>query len=210
MKTIKNKMLFIGILLLISILAVNIVSASPFYYKISMDYDKGEVSIKDISVIYSQDDLRDNYGDYKADIIDINKNKIDSQNFVVPNIRFYDNGENGTITSGGSIVLDKVSFEIYAPYYADAKEIIISNVSKELTRTDVSMFSKIGELSLDNKEENIDSSKNSLEKKQETDTTRKSSNITDIINNIGNYWWVLLIILAVLVVILVYPRKKRK
>ncbi len=202
---IKNKILFMGILLL----TINIISASPFYYKVSMDYNKGNINIQEINVIYSQEDLNDNFGDYNADVFDLNNEKIDSQKFVVPNIRMYDNAdESGNIIGGGMVVLENVSFKIYVPYYANAKEIIVyDSESKELAKTDVSMYSKVESSGLVDYsgDENIDS----LEKTQETKESEieKSS---DILDNIISYWWVLLIILVVLVIVLFYPRKKKK
>lgn len=208
MENIKNKILFLIVLLL----TISMISASPFYYKINLDYNKGDINIKEINVIYSQEDLKDNFGDYNLDVFDLNNKKIDSQNFIVPNIRMYDNGdENGNIIGGGIVVLNNVSFEVYVPYYSNAKEIIIyNNEGKELAKTDVSIYSKVegNKLIEDNKNQNIDSSEKTQKKDTETDKT-SSSNVS-ILEKIGNYWWVLLIILVVLVVVLFYPRKRKK
>ena len=219
-----------GILLLTNILMTNIISASPFYYKISMDYNKDVIDIKEIGVIFSQEDLTNGYGSYNIETIDANNKKIDSQNFVVPNTRFYDKGENGNISEGGSVVLENVSFIVYAPYYANAKEIIIyDKTNKELTKADVSMYSRITEK--ENVINNVGGDKDEYgcliaagyswcEEKQncirtweETCSSAKKTEKTsgnNLLENISNYWWVLIIILIILIIILAYAMKKKR
>lgn len=200
------------LLMVVLLFSMNLVIASPFYYKVSMNYNKGNINIKDISVIFSQENLKENYGDYIINVININNGKIDSQNFIVPNIRMYDTGDDkGNIIGGGEVVLDEVSFEIYAPYYENAKEIVVYDKdNKELTKADISMFSKTKANGLVNEVDEISKDRVDIQKeiKRTNEITEKSSG--NILEKITSYWWILLIILVVLIIILFYPRKVKK
>ncbi len=145
MKT-KNKTWNKKIFILLFIIGINITlicaSNLPIYYRLSIDYDNGKINVKDIGMQVSQIDISDNFGENVFEIIDFNGNTISSNNFAIPNKIIYDYGnESGELTSGKTEILNTVSFDMFIPYYVNAKEIRLYDENRtELGRADVSNY----------------------------------------------------------------------
>ena len=231
----------INLIIIISVLStifalflITNISATPFYYKISLDYNKGNIDIKSVDIQFSNDEIKNllnpNYfKTYRAEVSSGNQvlNQID---FSVPNRAIYDTvGLDKKINGSYIKILENFSFEIYAPYYQNAKEIIIYNENnKELVKADVSQYSKITEQTTGvrviggDKDEHgclISAGYSWCEEKkkclrtweEECSSSKETGNVSsNILDNLGNYWWVLAVILVILIIILVYPRKKKK
>ena len=196
----KNLILFAIILLIFNI---SFVFASPFYYNVSLYYNKGVIKVNSIDVIVSNRNIESDYGDYKIEQIEANKKTISSNDFMVPNIVAVDYGdENGTITGGEIIELDEINFEIFIPYNEKTKELVIYDKDKkELTRANIGIFSKDAIIS------DLLSEKEIEKIKEETTSKPKKTAIEIIID----YWWVLIILLLIIIVVLLkYPALKGK
>lgn len=186
MKNIKFILLSIAILIIISL--TGSVSAMPLYYKINLSYDKGNIEIKNIDIIFSQQELENNIGDYKIKIFDLNDIKKYESNFYIPNKRAYDEiDESGNMIGGGIEELDNVSFYVYVPYYKNAKDIIVYDMdSKELNKKD------IGKLSKDVvNNENVGEQEKGVENE-----VQKTSSQT-------NFWYYILGILVILLIVVI-------
>ena len=91
------------------------------------------------------------------------------------------------------------------PYYANAKEIVIYNKNlEEVTRIDVSMYSKqyekVEETTLLNK---------SVEEEPFEEKNKKTSSVKNLSEKLTEYWWILLIVLVILLIVFFYSLKKR-
>jgi len=99
--------------------------------------------------------------------------------------------------------LDKISFEIFIPYYENAKEIIVydKNLS-EVVSKDVSEYSKqkppgvIG----------INETKNETKGEKEKEKIPETKNLTE---KLVDHWKVFLVILIALVILLIYLLRKK-
>ncbi len=168
-----KKIIFFSLAVLSLILLVEITSAIPIYYNVSLNYNKGKIEIKNVDVIFSQGDIETNSGEYIWEILDENK-AVQTGNFYIPNIVFYDYiNESGEIYGGGSEVLDEIDFEIFIPYNEYGKRIFIYSSSRnELGRKDISIFAK------DKTESKINSYENEQDKQdieENTETENKNS-----------------------------------
>jgi hypothetical protein len=130
-------------------------SYSPVYYKLNMNYENNELNVKSINVEVSLEDFN-KVGDNIFEIMDFNGNIIENENFIIPNKVAYDYADkDGKITSGKIVELSNLSFEIYVPYYENAREIIFYDENKSLLgKTDVSRYSKYGQASGGNANQN--------------------------------------------------------
>jgi len=189
--------------LMILIFGTSLVNAT-LYYNIDAHYNQGKIEIKNINVIFSQEDLILNEGEYTLEIKD-GQTILETSNFFVPNSIAYDNtDESGKLISGGIIELNETSFNIIIPYYEDAKEIIIYNTDKqELTKNSLTHFTK--------NPETIDYPKDSQETDEETDEQTQDSQEQQPESDTG--WKILLwalIILTILFVVLILRVRKKK
>ena len=170
------------------------------YYKIELNYDKGELKLINLDIEFSDTLIENYFGFYLAKVISYKNESLNSTFFDVPNKILYDEvDENGTFVGGGLLELDEINFTIYAPYYENAKEIIIYNGNlTEKLRIDVSMYSKVS------KEELI--GKGIIrEKGKETIEEEKT-----LIEKLAKNWWILIIILLILVIILIRGFKQKE
>ncbi|VVB78242.1 Uncharacterised protein [uncultured archaeon] len=225
----KKRILLIAGLAFILMLLANI-SATPFYYQVSMDYDKGNVNIKSVDIKFSNDEIKNilnphYFKTYKAEVSDGNS-VLKEIEFSLTNRIIYDTANSSGQINGSYIEdRDNLSFEIFVPYYQNARDIIIYDENNnELAKADVSYYSK-GQTP-----EKIGGDKDShgclisagyswCEEKQKclraweeecfSSTITKNSQ-ENIIDTIGSYWWILVIILVILIIILIYPRKDKK
>ena len=185
--------------MILLIFNISFVFASPFYYNVSLYYNKGVIKVDSVDVIVSNRNIGSDYGDYKIEQVGTNKEVISSNPFVVPDIILVDYGdENGTITGGETIKLDEANFDIFIPYNEKTKELVIyGKDKKELTRTNVGIFSKETIVSDLLSEKEI--------KNGEANKPKKTAGQVII-----DYWWVLIIIILIIVIILFrYPPIKR-
>ena len=158
---IKNKKIrnciFLGVVLVI---CLQIVSALPFYYNVSLHYNSGDLEVKSINVIKSDYNLLRSSGDYLVKVVDKN-NEIMSKNlFQIPLIEikedysrinsnnFSDNKSLGEVRN-----LNDVYFEVFVPYRDGEMLIISDNLhNKELKLVKISDFLNI-EKKQDNKKD---------------------------------------------------------
>ena len=206
-KTTKKIIASILVSLSLFFLSMSIVSARGFYYNIELYYDD-KIEVKNVKIEFSNQELfnivNERYFEtYYLDVVDVNGNKKETIEFGILNVEFYDIANESNpdeLIDGGLIILENASFEIYVPYYENAKEIVIYNNEKEFTREDVSKFSKV----------RIDD-----EKKFEKKLDGKIKEKKEISKEVGfsgfiseNYWYLILILIFILIVIF-YLLKKR-
>ena len=192
------------------ILLIGIVSASPYYYNLGLDYDKGDIDIKYVNIEFYQDpNLVWNYfnesNTYYLEIVDDGNNVLDKTFISPPKFVIYDLvNDSGDISESQIVEFENVSFEVFVPYYENAYQLIVyDNNGKELDRMLLSQFSKTG-----------------FDKEDFKEVIRDDIEIVedDIVNerkvsseiNYRNYVIILVIILIILVIILIYFLKKKK
>jgi len=224
---IKNRKIMI--LFVISLINISLICAAnlPIYYKFSVDYDKGKINVKNIGVAVSQIDISDNFGINIYEIIDSNGNVINSNNFAIPDTIVYDYGDDkGELINGKTEVLKSVSFDIFVPYYKNAKEIRFYDENKsELGRSYFDSYNNVGNNIVGNdKDEHgcIGSAGYSwCEEKQKclriweepciSETRDSESNFIEKLINMNYIIIGLIIILIILIIIFFfYPKKKGK
>jgi hypothetical protein len=145
MKTIK-----LTLLLLVLISSFGLINAADhvFFYSIELEYNQGNINILNTGINFSQIGLENIPGtegeSYFFELFNIHGNVLHKEYFFVPNIEIYDElDEQGNSIGGESIILDQVTFELYAPYFENTKDIVIYNEQgEELARTDISEYSK--------------------------------------------------------------------
>ncbi|MBI4116723.1 hypothetical protein HY449_03180 [Candidatus Pacearchaeota archaeon] len=166
------------------------------YYKLNLDYNYGNITINSSSIELSNKILDNNFGFYTASVLDFNGNLINLTFFDVPNQIIYDTVDsNGTINGGGQLELNQTNFDIFVPYYKNAREVKIYNQNlSELTKIDVSEFSK--EIQ---KVENVSKTPESGK-----ETGKKEIPTESLTDKIAKYWWALVIVLVVLIGYLFY------
>ena len=200
----KNKITFLLFAFAFLAFAFNISAIQNLiiYYKLNLDYNYGNITINSTSIELSNKQLENNFGFYTASILDFNGDMINLTLFDVPNQIIYDTvDEDGTINGGGQLELNQTNFDIFVPYYKNAKEIKIYNENlSELTKKRVSEFSK--EIP---KFENVS-------KMQESgkETGEKEISTENLAEKIARYWWVLVIVLAILVAYLFYSISRKQ
>ena len=171
------------------------------YYKIGIDYQEGNLNVSSVEIEFSKTDIQNPFGVYTAEILNYSGDTRDMIFFDVPKDIIYDNvdPETGEITGGGEAELEQVSFEIFVPYYEDAKEIFFYDGSfREIGKVDVSSFSKQrAETGAEIEEIDAGAGERILGEK----------NILDILT--GN-WWILALVLAVLIVVFLLSIRGKK
>ena len=125
------------ILLVVVMLSILVIASEDFnkYYKIDLNYNYGKFSLNNLNIEISDIHIQNYFGFYLAKVIDFKNETLNWTYFNIPREIFYDEvDENGTIVSGGLLKLDEVNFTIYAPYYENAKEIVIydGNLTEKL------------------------------------------------------------------------------
>ena len=199
-----KKEMIILMLLMASFSIVGAQTNFETYYKINLDYSYGNISISSTEIEFSQERIENPFGFYVVEVLDYNDEILNITFFDVPNEILYDtiDPETEEISGGGLLELNKTSFEIFVPYYENAKDIVIydENLS-ELTRKDIGEYSRQRE---------IISGEVVKDKEKIIDGERKISETESLIDKISKYWWILLIILVVLVIVLFYSLSKKK
>src|SRR3989344_8446949 len=119
-----KKQFLILIVVLTFISLINASNDNHIFYRLNLDYNKGAINISSLEIKFSQGEENPS-GFYLAEIIDYNDETLNLSFFGISNEILVDETDprTGEISGGGLKVLDKVSFEIYLPYYKNAKEI---------------------------------------------------------------------------------------
>ena len=172
------------------------------YYKLNLDYSYGDISTNSTEIEFSNKQIGNPFGFYSATILDYEGNLLNSTLFDVPNEILYDSvNEEGEISDGGFLELNETSFEIFVPYYGDAKEIVIYDENlTELTRKDVNEFSKEKQI--------VDKETIPEETEKEKDVEEKSTET--LTNKLSQYWWIFVIVLIILIFYLAYSLTKKR
>ena len=186
---------------------------SQNYYKLNLDYDKGQINISNLNIESAENTIENYFGFYIVEIRDYRNEVLNFSFFEVPNKIIWDgiDEETGGIGFGGELELEKVNFEIFIPYYPNAKEIIIYDENlNELDRVDVSMYSKNYQKDLvRGNEESV----TEIEKTQEKgEQTIYEENI-NYIDKALEYWWILIVIFVLLLFKLIWDlsaKQKKK
>ena len=171
------------------------------YYKLNLDYSYGNIEINSTEIEFSNEIIENNFGFYSATILDYDGNLLNLTLFDVPNEILYDIvNEEGEISDGGFLELNQTSFEIFVPYYENAKEIAIYDENlTELTKKEISEFSREKQITIDEK----------IPEENEIKMIDEKS-IKTLTNNLSQYWWILVVILAILVTYFFYSLSKKK
>ena len=179
---------------------ISAIENPQIYYKLNLDYSYGNITINSTEIELSNEAVENNFGFYSAIILDYEGSLLNLTLFDVPNGILYDSiDESGVINDGGFLELNQTSFEIFVPYYENAKEIVIYNENlTELTRKNISEFSRVQERKIEDISEETET-KRIDEKSAETLTEKLSQ-----------YWWVLVIVLVILAGYLIYYLNKKK
>jgi|TARA_Y100000034_G_scaffold121972_1_gene166877 hypothetical protein len=121
----KNKMRFkLLILMGVFLLGINLVIANPFYYKLDLNYEDGEVEIVGIEVEFLDEGEKYD-GEYLLQVFEDDK-VLEEINFDFPLESLYEEiDEDGRIIDGGLKILNQTKFELFIPYYEKADKIII-------------------------------------------------------------------------------------
>ena len=190
------------IIFLILLSAFSIVGAQTnfeIYYKLNLDYDKGNIEIYTIEIEFSKEKIENYFGLYTVKVLDYDGEILNLTFFDVPNEILYDtvDPETGEINGGGTFILNETSFEIFIPYYKNAKEIVIQDENlNELAKKDISEYSK--------QRKEISEEVVKSKEKQTTDDEMKISE-----NKTSRYLWIFLIIFIILIIVLFYSLNKK-
>ena len=186
---------------------VSSIQEPQIYYKLNLDYNKENISINSTEIEFSNENLENVFGFYFADIVNSSYDSINFTFFDVPKDVIWEgiNPKTKEIDRGGILELEQVSFNIYVPYYENAKEIIIYDENLiEIVREDVSIYSKqyekVEETTLLNK---------SVEEEPFEEKNKKTSSVKNLSEKLTEYWWILLIVLVILLIVFFYSLKKR-
>ncbi len=174
------------------------------YYKLNLDYDYGKINISSINIEFSKENIENAGGFYIADVRDYGGNLLNLTFFDVPNKILWDGiyPETEEIDRGGEMELNQTSFEIFVPYYENAKEILIYNENlTEIARRGISEYSK---QRTETREKEANENEEDIGGKNKTYENRFIS------KNITEYWGVLLIILIILIIALIYSLTKNR
>ncbi len=197
---IKNKLLFLTILL-----TINLVTASPIYYNINLNSSEQGLKINTVDIEFNQLEPTNFYNPtfntQTLEIIDFNNKVLQTIIFTIPDFQVYDivDKETGTIISGGTETLTTNNFNLLIPYNEKAKELIIYNKNKEeLTRTSLAHFSKDTDAI------------SYLEQTPPTSEKENKKEQTKQLSESSSLWLILLIILIVLILILIILMKPKK
>ena len=173
------------------------------YYKLTLDYSYGEIQVNSTDIEFSNKQIENLFGFYSATILDSDGNLLNLSLFDVPNEILYDtiDEETGEINGGGFLELNETEFEIFIPYYENAKEIVIYNESlTELTRKNIQEFSKVQE----------EKSVGEIIEKNEKEQPIEKESFETTIEKLQQYWWILVVVLIALIFYLAYSLGKKK
>lgn len=126
-----EKQIYILFILFLLIIIPSI-NAKPIYYNITLEYNSGNITIKDINIIFSQQELSPSFGDYSIKLYE-NERIITSHRFVLQNTIYIEPEDN--ITNFEKFTtqekLDYSLFNIFIPYNKSVNNLIIYNEKEE-------------------------------------------------------------------------------
>jgi len=141
----------------------------------------------------------------KVELIDFNNKILQTIEFTIPNTAIQDIIDNKTriINKQEIIELENISFTLYIPYNENAKELVISNKEKQLTKISLAQFSKSSK---------ADNYISTLSTEQRNEITQKTEKPKLLEPESDTGWKILLWILILLLIIFVilFFRKKNK
>ena len=198
--------IFVLVFLMISLNSTSALSEPLIYYKLNLNYSDGNININSIGIEFSQKKIENLPGFYTIKVFGFKSETLETISFDVPRKVLWDkvDPKTGEIVDGGLKELNEVSFELFVPYYKNAEEIIIYGLElKELSRENVSHYSKIVRIAEETSEEEIEKEERVIEDKKEIIEK-------PFIEKINEYWWAFLIALIILIIILFYLLQKKK
>lgn len=202
------------ILLIASLLLINLVSAN-LYYNININYNKGEVKVNSIDVIFSnQENI--NYANeekflvYSAKIIDNKERVLAEDNFNLLTVEYYDiyDEETELMSSGGEREIESVSFDINMPYYENSNQLVIYDENKnEVARKSIAEFSKVDREALLKEKEKLGEEPEIIETEKAKEVDKEPASLILL--------YLLIIAASVLIIVIVYiltskPKKHKK
>lgn len=197
-----KKLIFCFVLFL-NLIFVGAQINTEIYYKLNLDYNLGEINITSLEIEFSQEKYENYFGFWTADVLDYEHGILNTSFFEIPNKILWDeiDPETGEISGGGEGELDEVSFEIYLPYYENAKEIVIYDESLD----EVAKIN-IGEYSKERMEEKV------IDEKKQTEEgfEEKISKEITLTEKLAKYWWIFIIVFVILIIVLFNSLKKKK
>jgi len=201
----KNKIL----ILVIGMFLLSFTSAYQTYYRLDLNYSLSEISVSNLEVGLRNNSIENNFGYYFAGVFSYDGEILNLSFFDVPNIILWDSVDEktGEISFGGEVILDKVDFEIYVPYYENAKEIIIYDENlTELDKIDVSRYSK-DYRKVSGTEETQENVSVQEEVKPEKISSEEKVNYVE---KAREYWWILIVIFVALLLKLIWDLTSKK
>lgn len=206
-------LLMVILIILTSISLVLATSSNLYYYNLELYYNKGNIYINNIEIEFSSEEKYNfnKNNSYYLEIVDNNKKILDEIFFDVPNFVIYDFAdEQGNFietNESGLKLLENVSFNVFASYYENGYEVVVYNKNgKELDRSFVSQFSKLGFSREDFLGEKINEIENDINKSRDKEVKERSEAVYDY----KNYIIVLSLVLIFLIILLIYFLRKRK
>ena len=193
----KLPIFLIGIL----IIFFQIVSAINFYYFIELENDGVNLKFKGLSIEEGRLEEGGSFsGKYLLNVFSFENKELYESNFETESYTIIDNPLESEV-----IYHNMTDISLFVPYYPNAKEIVIYNENlEEVTRIDVSMYSKqyekVEETTLLNK---------SVEEEPFEEKNKKTSSVKNLSEKLTEYWWILLIVLVILLIVFFYSLKKR-
>lgn len=112
---------------------LQLASALPYYYNISMHYKSGNLEVKEINIAHSERELSKNTGDYLIKVLDKNNKILSENHFQIPLVEIYDNLDNDTGNLTSEVKnLDEAFFNIFIHYNYGEKMIIYDYDNNEI------------------------------------------------------------------------------
>jgi len=196
---------FLGILV-----CLQIVSALPFYYDVSLDYKSGKLTINEINLISSERIIYPGQGDYFVKVFDRDNNIIYTDSFQIPLTQVSDtiNETSGELISEQK-TFNEASFNILVPYNEGYLLIISDKNDNQLASVRINDILKMRvnnefKDTLNNDNSNADSNSNLIAQDLPKDTG--SDNLGS--NNLIFFWVFLFLVLIIVVFIIYFIRRK--
>jgi hypothetical protein len=141
MKNNKTKIKYFIISVFLLLFCLQVVSALPYYYNVSLYYNSGNLEINNINIIHSDLEISSNSGDYLVKILDNENNLLSENHFQVPLVEIYEviDNDTGELTSQVNN-LDEAFFNIYVHYNYGEEMIILDRDNNQLEDIKINNF----------------------------------------------------------------------
>ncbi|MBS3168078.1 hypothetical protein J4216_03070 [Candidatus Woesearchaeota archaeon] len=147
-----NKKTILLILLVISLMPI--VKAEGLSYSVSLNYDSGSISLKDIKLVQINSQKVFTKGEYNIKIISF-KNEVLYQTTFNTNLEIYPSLPVSRKDIPQAKKTDKFSMDLILPYYKNAKAIEISKNDKFVLKIDLEQFSVCNENNICDSQESL-------------------------------------------------------